>query len=151
MQEVTGSSPVSGTMKTYTLKNIRKESLIDNPVKYSKVIDGKKWDTHKLENSFTVILSDGRKMTFRKGFTWDRASVPKVFQNIMSTDGDDDIAYLIHDLLYKGRFTTRKFADAEMLRWAKAMKKTSKASLRNIDIYTRYYGVRLFGGFVWKK
>jgi hypothetical protein len=28
---------------------------------------------------------------------------------------------------------------------------TKKLSLRNIDNYTRYYGVRLFGWIVWNK
>jgi hypothetical protein len=137
--------------RTFTLKNVREQSIIDNPVKYSRVIDATdKWRTHKLENSFTVKLSDGAHMRFEHGWLWDRASVPKFLQNLLSPDGTDDIAYCIHDMLYVEKKTTRKFADKEMLKWAKAMKQTSKWSLRNIDIHVRYYGVRLFGRFVWK-
>jgi hypothetical protein len=37
-----------------------------------------------------------------------------------------------------------------MLKWAKATNGTKKISLRNIDNYVRYFGVRLFGWLVWK-
>jgi hypothetical protein len=135
----------------YTLENIRYQSIINNPVKYSKVIDGSKWDTHKLENNFSVRLSNGAVLKFNEGWTWDRASVPQLFHSLIRPDGDDDIAYVIHDELYKNKKTTRKFADKEMLRWARVMKGTSRWSLRNIDINLRYLTVRLFGGFVWNK
>jgi len=46
---------------------------------------------------------------------------------------------------------SRKFSDNEMLKWAKAMKQTSRWSLRNIDIKIRYYVVRALGGIVWNK
>lgn len=147
----------------YTINNIRERSIQDNPVKYSKVIGGKKWRTHKLENSFDVILTNDVRLEFKKGFLWDRSSVPQIFWGVLRPDGDDDIAYLIHDLLYVnkgwrdkrrmggGARMTRKFCDDEMLRWAKEMKGTNRWSLRNIDIYIRYYAVRWFGGFVWNK
>jgi hypothetical protein len=136
---------------TYTLENIKVRSIADNPVKYSKVILGTKWRTHKLENDFTVRLTDGREIHFFKGFLWDRSSVPQFLWGILRPDGDDDIAYLIHDYLYSYKLGNRKFADKEMLRWAKEMKETRRWSLRNIDIHVRYHTVRLFGGFVWRK
>ena len=43
----------------------------------------------------------------------------------------------------------QKFTDDEMLKWAKVTNGTEKISFRNIDNYTRYYGVRLFGWLVW--
>lgn len=147
----------------YNLKNIKEKSILNNPVKYSRVIGGKKWRTHKLENEFTVILSNDMYLNFKKGFLWDRSSVPQFLWGLLKPDGDDDIAYLIHDILYQnkgwrdpmrmgnGGRMTRKFCDQEMLKWAKAMKKTRRWSLRNIDIYTRYYAVRLFGWIVWNK
>ena len=136
---------------TYSLDNIRAESILDNPVKYSKIIDGVKWNTHKLENSFTVRLSNGLEINFEAGFTWDLASIPQVFQNILRSQGDDDIAYLIHDYLYQKKITSQSFADKEMLLWAKAMKQTQRISLRNIDIQIRYFFVRVFGKLVWNK
>lgn len=141
----------------YTLSNIKERSKSDNPVKYSRLIGGKKWRTHKLENSFSIKLSNNIILRFEKGFLWDRSSVPQILWGILKPDGDDDIAYLIHDLLYQEKghvgpaILSRKFCDDEMLKWAKKMKKTKKWSLRNIDIYTRYYAVRWFGGIVWRK
>jgi len=127
------------------------------------VIGGKKWRTHRLENEFTVILSNGMYLNFEKGWEWDRSSVPQFLWWLLKPDGDDDIAYAIHDMLYVnkgwrdpirmggGGRMSRKFCDQEMLRWAKAMKGTNRWSLRNIDIYTRYYAVRAFGWIVWHK
>lgn len=135
----------------YTLENIRTHSIDDNPVKYSKVIEGSKWKTHKLENDFRVQISNGSNIWFTKDFLWDRSSVPRLLWGLLSPDGVDDIAYLIHDWLYQNKVTSRKFADAEMLKWAKAMKQTKKWSLRNIDIHLRFYGVRAFGWIVWNK
>ena len=133
----------------YNLSNIKELSIIDNPVKYSKIIGGKKWNTHKLENDFKVELSNGMILDFRKGWKWDRASVPQLFHSIIRPDGDDDIAYCIHDFLYVTKRSTRKFADKEMLKWAKAMKGTERISWRNWDIITRYRVLRLLGGLVW--
>lgn len=135
----------------YTIDNIRKQSIKDNPVKFSKIIDGDKWNTHRLENEFTVLLSNGRKIFFPEGFTWDLASVPQIFHGLIRPEGDDNIAYLIHDYLYKTRIESRKFSDDEMLKWSKAMKQTSKISLRNIDIHIRHIAVRLFGWVVWNR
>lgn len=135
----------------YTIQNIRKESIKDNPVKYSRVIGGSKWHTHRLEAELTVKLSNGRTVFFPEGFTWDLASVPQVFHGIIRPEGEDNIAYLIHDYLYTTMVESRKFADDEMLRWAKAMKQTRRISLRNIDIHIRYFAVRAFGWIVWNK
>jgi hypothetical protein len=157
----------------YTLDNIYEESKKDNPVKYSKVIGGAKWRTHQMENSFEIKLSTGKRLKIEKGWRWDRSSVPQLLWGLFRPDGDDDIAYVIHDRLYElkkeireGTWLipesakegctydtpvrlTRKFADKEMLKWAKAMKQTRKWSLRNIDIHIRYYAVRALGGIVW--
>jgi len=133
----------------YTLHNIYGLSKLDNPVKRSKVIDKK--GIYRLENTINLLLSNNDKITIYKGFEWDLASVPQFVQNIIRESGDDDIAYLIHDYLYVNKPYSRKFADNEMLKWAKAMKGTKKWSLRNWDIKTRYYIVRAFGWIVWNK
>ena len=133
----------------YTLENIKEKSIIDNPVKYSRKIGGDKWRTHKLENTFTVRLSNGMYLNFNKGWEWDRSSVPQFLWGLLKPDGDDDIAYAIHDILYQNKGWRDPMQ--EMLRWAKKMKKTRRWSLRNLDIYTRYYAVRWFGWIVRNK
>ena len=131
----------------YNLSNIYVKSIENNPVKRSKVIG--KSGVHLLLRDISVTLSNGKEITIPKGFEWDLASVPQIVQSIIRDDGDDDIAYLIHDFLYVNKLTTRVFADKEMLKWAKAMRQTDKISIRNIDINIRYHVVRWFGGFVW--
>ena len=131
----------------YNLSNIYSKSIEDNPVKRSKVIN--KSGIHLLLKDVKVTLSNGKEINIPKGFEWDLASVPQIVQSIIRDDGDDDIAYLIHDFLYVNKLTTRVFADKEMLKWSKAMRQTDKISIRNIDINIRYHVVRWFGGFVW--
>ena len=133
----------------YTLSNILANSIIENPVKRSKVINES--GMHILLQDVIVILSTGNRITIPKGFKWDLASVPQILHNIIREHGDDDIAYLIHDYLYIHQVTSREFADREMLKWAKAMRRTDKLSIQNIDIYLRYYVVRAFGSFIWNK
>lgn len=146
-------------MTTYHLKNIYKLSQLDNPVKISRVINGKKWNTYKLERSIRIQLSNGRIINIKKGFTWDLSSVPRIFWTLLPPDGNFIIAALIHDYLYKKwkhwfwirkLSDPRKFADLEMLKWSRAMNGTRKISLKKIDNYTRYYGVRLFGKHAWE-
>ena len=131
----------------YNLSNIYGKSIEDNPVKRSKVIN--KSGVHLLLKEVRVTLSNGKEINIPKGFEWDLASVPQIVQSIIRDDGDDDIAYLIHDFLYVNKLTTRVFSDKEMLKWAKAMRQTDKISIRNIDINIRYHVVRWLGGFVW--
>tara|TARA_R110002020_G_scaffold434252_1_gene644376 strand:- start:761 stop:1174 length:414 start_codon:yes stop_codon:yes gene_type:complete len=132
----------------YTLENIREYSLTSNPVKRSKVIGEK--GIYILLQDICIKLSNGDIITIPKWFRWDLASVPQIFQNIVRESGDDDIAYLIHDYLYKNKIYTRKFSDDEMLKWAKAMRETKNISLRNLDIRIRYIVVRALGCIVWR-
>ena len=74
----------------YTLKNILKESKIDNPVKRSKVIGER--GIYKLLQPIWITLSSGRKILIPNNFTWDLASVPQIVHNIIRPSGDDDIA-----------------------------------------------------------
>tara|TARA_R110000796_G_scaffold70457_2_gene160286 strand:- start:1927 stop:2340 length:414 start_codon:yes stop_codon:yes gene_type:complete len=133
----------------YTLDNIHNESIKDNPVKYSRIINSTKWRKYTLLSEVKIRLSNNEVITIPKGFEWDLASVPQIFHNIIRPNGVDDIAYLIHDYLYQNNLFTRRFSDKEMLRWAKVMKGTIKISLRNMDIKTRYVIVRMFGKSAW--
>lgn len=135
----------------YTVENIYEESLRDNPVKYSRIIQGEKWKKYKLENDIIVQLTDGQIITIPKGFEWDLSSVPKRLWSIMPPDGDFAIAALIHDYLYvnKGKIMDRKSSDKEMLTWSRAINTTQKISFKRIDNYVRYIGVRIAGWWVW--
>ena len=136
---------------TYTLENIYNQSIINNPVKYSRIINGTSWNRYVLENDITIKLSNSDIITIPKGFKYDLSSSPRFLWSILPPDGDFAIGALIHDYLYENKLYTRKFNDLEMLKWSVVMNGTRKISLRNIDNYTRYYGVRLFGWFVWNK
>ncbi len=135
----------------YNLENIYNQSLINNPVKYSRIIKGTKWNRYTLENDISIQLSNGEIINIPKGFKYDLSSTPRFLWTILPPDGDFAIAALIHDYLYVNKLYGRKFSDLEMLKWSIVMNGTRKISLKNIDNYTRYYGVRLFGGFVWKE
>lgn len=148
----------------YTLQNIRKLSLIDNPVKISYITDSRrrtKWKTFKLEQDVKILLSNNKNITIPKGFEWDLSSVPRIFSWILLPYGNFLIAALIHDWLYQNRiFVTenwfgghsekaRKFSDDEMLKWSRSMQKTKKISFYNIDNNLRHKAVRWFGKKVW--
>ena len=134
----------------YTLNNIYNESLIDNPVKYSRIINGEKWKRYKLEKEIKVKLSNKEIITIPKGFIYDLSSSPRILWTILPPDGDFAIAALIHDFLYENRLFSREFCDKEMLKWSIKMNGTKKISIRNFDNYIRFYGVRIFGYYAWK-
>ena len=148
----------------YTLQNIYELSLIDNPVKISKILKSKdKWKQYVLEQTIVVELSNGKVIQIKKGFEWDLSSVPRIFWTLLLPNGDFIIAALVHDYLYQNSQLVidemfegnskhaKQFADKEMLFWSKAVNGTNKISLMKIDNYTRYYGVRLFGWTAWNK
>ena len=108
---------------------------------------------YRLDVTLEIQLSNGMNITIPKGFEWDLSSVPRLFWWVFAPDGDFELAYLIHDYLWKEEKEnyTRKFTDNEMLKWAKVTNGTDAFwSFRNFDNYARYYGVRVFGWLVWK-
>lgn len=135
-----------------TLENI-KEMLLDgyNPIVKIRQYGNNNVNQYKLFYGLNIQLSNGQYIWIPKGYVWDLASVPRVFQSIISTDNDAEIAYLIHDFLYENKIGTREFADKEMLKWAKVTNGINKIHIRNIDNYIRYYAVRLFGGKIYNK
>jgi hypothetical protein len=116
---------------------------------------------YRLDVTLEIQLSNGMNITIPKGFEWDLSTAPRFAWSLLPPDGDFELAYLIHDYLWinKEEMAThfeyydmnfnQKFTDDEMLKWAKVTNGTENISLRNIDNYTRYYGVRLFGWLVW--
>lgn len=105
---------------------------------------------YRLEESLTLLLSDGTDLIIPEGFIWDLSSVPRLLWGILPPDGDFELASLIHDYLYSTKIRSRKFADDEMLKWSKGTSGTDrKWSIRNFDNQLRYVTVRAFGWLVW--
>jgi len=97
----------------------------------------------KVAKNIDVTLSDGSVITIYEGFETDLSSMPEFLWSIMKPFGDWLIAALVHDYLYsygKQLNYTRKFADKEMLKISLTL------GANKLDAYTRFYGVRLFGG-----
>jgi len=135
-----------------TIKNIRRLQKHYSVIRKRYVSGNNTKPRYQLTRKLTIKLTDGNIIEIPRGFIWDLSSVPRILWWLLPPDGDFGIAYLIHDYLWinKDKFSyKRKWTDQEMLRWAKASNGTKKISLRNIDNYTRYYGVRLFGWLVW--
>jgi hypothetical protein len=132
-----------------TIKYLQKEYSI---ISKTKVRGNNSRPQYRLDVELDVMLSNGDKIFIPKGFTWDLSSVPRLFWWVFAPDGDFELAYLIHDYLWKEQKEnyTRKFTDDEMLKWAKVTNGTDAFwSFRNFDNYSRYYGVRGFGWLVW--
>lgn len=135
-----------------TLENIVQKLKSKNPVKKSRVYGTNKISHYKLIDELTIKLSNNLVITIPKGFQWDLASVPKFLWNIIVPDNDAEIAYLIHDYLYRTQSLPKKEADTEMYIWASITNGTvSYFSTRNLDNKLRYLGVKWFGAKSYNK
>lgn len=137
----------------YTLNNINQFQAQYSIVKRQRVVGKNTKNDYRLLEPLTFKLSNGDVITIPLGFQWDLSSVPRIFWWLLPPDGDFEVASMIHDHLYINKKTlghTRSFVDKEMLIWSKYVSGTNnKYSLRNIDNYTRYIFVRIFGWLVW--
>jgi hypothetical protein len=100
---------------------------------------------------FTVVLQEdfvyeNEKyiITVNKGFDYDLASVPSIFQSIISKVGVYDCAATIHDWLYSSHALPRKESDKLFLQ---AMK---EAGVSFMTRYSMYFAVSWFGYFAYK-
>ena len=94
-----------------------------------------------------VVESLGYKITVKKGFDFDGASIPQslwsVYGNPLS--GKFRIAALVHDALYASTELPREVADAIFL---DLMKQHDVGYLKR---QTMYYAVRSAGWYAWKQ
>jgi hypothetical protein len=98
-----------------------------------------------------IQLSDNKKITIPKGFSFDGSSVPRLLENVLRRYGPFLFASLIHDWMYVndykrkelGLYKARSFADKEMLKWSDATNYHSNIAL--FDNWIRYIAVKLFG------
>ena len=134
-----------------TLDNINQLQEDYSIVKKQRVHGSNNKTRYRLLEDLHIKLSFGLDITIPKGFVWDASSTPRLFWWLLPPEGDFEIAALIHDYLYERKVTPRDIADIEMLIWSKKVNGTKKISLKKIDNYTRYIGVRLFGWLVWRK
>ena len=145
-------------IKLHNVNLLQKEySLISK----TKIRGNNSRPRYRLDVTLKIQLSNGMNITIPEGFEWDLSTVPRFAWGFLAPDGDFELAYLIHDYLWINKeemyeffeyydcVFNQKFTDDEMLKWAKVTNGTEKISFRNIDNYTRYYGVRLFGWLVW--
>lgn len=136
----------------YSLSNCKEYVSSVNPIVKSRIYGSNKVNNYSLEKDVTVKLSKGDVITIPKGFQWDLASVPKVFHWLLSPDNDAELAYLIHDYLYRFNYLSRRACDEEMYLWAKALNRTNNwYAAKNVDNFLRYTIVRMFGSGAYKK
>lgn len=101
-------------------------------------------DKYELLNDVTVFIAPATPIIIYKGFVTDFASIPNVFHFLI--DKDDNaiaIASLVHDVLYRSEWVSRRTADAILLQ----LMKYRKAPLWKRAMV--YLGVRMGGWVVW--
>jgi hypothetical protein len=144
-----------------TLDNISSLQKKYSIISKTKIRGNNSRPQYRLDVTLEIQLSNGMNITIPEGFEWDLSTVPRFAWGFLAPDGDFELAYLIHDYLWVNKEEmaihfeyydmnfNQKFTDDEMLKWAKVTNGTKKISIRNIDNYTRYYGVSFFGWLVW--
>lgn len=108
-------------------------------------------DVSIARKKFTVILekdfvyeNDDIKIVVCKGFDYDLASIPQIFQNLISKVGLYDCAATIHDWLYAAQAIDRSEADKI---FRNAMK---ESGVGFVERWTMYYAVHIFSYFIYK-
>ena len=94
-----------------------------------------------------VVESLGYKITVKKGFDFDGASIPQALWSVYGNplSGKFRIAALVHDALYASAELPREVADSIFL---DLMKQHEVVYLKR---QTMYYAVRSAGWYAWKK
>ena len=94
-----------------------------------------------------VVESLGYKITVKKGFDFDGASIPQALWSVYGNplSGKFRIAALVHDALYASAELPREVADAIFLDLMKQHK------VGYVKRQTMYYAVRIAGWYSWKQ
>lgn len=130
--------------KDNVIQNLMTDELIKQSYIYSRK-SNKYWKI--LEPIEVKLISKDIKITIEKGFTYDMSSSPKFLWGIVPPANDGLFGYMVHDKLYiwRGHGMTRKEVDKEMLLWINIV------CDNKVDNYIRYFFVRVFGWWVWKR
>ena len=93
-----------------------------------------------------VVESLGYKITVKKEFDFDGASIPQALWSVYGNPltGKYKIAALVHDALYASEKLSRELADAIFLDLMK------QHEVGYIKRQTMYYAVRSAGWYVWR-
>lgn len=91
-----------------------------------------------------VYESKEYKITVRAGFIYDMASIPLIFQNIISKVGPYDFAATVHDWLYSSQALEKGECDRI---FREAMKESGVWFLQR---WTMWAAVRLFSFFIYR-
>lgn len=115
-----------------------------------KLLGQFKWDAFRWKND-----PDMQSVTVPAGEATDFASIPRLFQNLISpTDGIGKAA-VIHDHLYRTGHTTRAVAD-KILKYAmidESMEEelAGNRGIGNVKQWLVYINVRMFGWAAWNE
>lgn len=104
--------------------------------------DGIHWT---LATDYVIVDDVLGILRISKGFVTDLGSIPKIFQNIISPEGQPLRAYLGHDYLYATQKFTRYESDNCLLRMMEAL------DVGLIERWTIYLGVRAGGWNSWNE
>ena len=94
-----------------------------------------------------VVESLGYKITVKKGFDFDGASIPKWLWSIYGSplNGNYVVASLIHDGLYASQKVSKEISDKIFL---DIMKQSKVGYMKRTSMYL---AVKMFGGKDWKE
>ena len=101
-------------------------------------------DKYQILHDIVVFIAPATPIIVYKGSLTDFASIPKVFHVLI--DKDDNaiaIASLVHDVLYKSEWVSRRVADGILLQ---LMKYRQAPLWKRVMVYA---GVRMGGWLVW--
>ena len=106
-----------------------------------------------IKNDVFILLEDvvveslGYKITVKKEFDFDGASIPQALWSVYGNPltGKYKIAALVHDVLYASQIVSRELSDKIFLDLMKQHK------VGYIKRQTMYYAVRSAGWYSWKQ
>ena len=106
-----------------------------------------------IKNDVFILLEDvvveslGYKITIKKGFDFDGASIPKWLWSIYGSplNGNYVVASLIHDGLYASQKVSKSVSDKIFL---DVMKQSKVGYIKRTSMYL---AVKMFGGKDWKE
>ena len=106
-----------------------------------------------IDSDLFILLKDksveslGYKITVKKGFDFDAASIPKWLWSIYGSplNGNYVVASLIHDGLYASQKLSRELSDKIFLDLMK------QHEVGYIKRQTMYYAVRMAGWYSWEQ
>ena len=127
-----------------SLKNIK--SVVTNndfELPLTPVIGTK--NVFRLTQNIKIELSDGEIFLLKRGWEYDGASVPWIFQPLFPKWGEHSYSSLVHDMLYFTHYKSRKFADKEHYLWGKTI------GVKPLDNNIRYAFLRMFAWYAWLK